>query len=140
MSVTMSAETKRQVEQAVAAISASDLAQIVACAVADSHALRWAEVVWSDRRGAASGFAGIRELTTGTGGPGPERTLDATALRHGLYRAIAAAIELQGLNAEQAINGHLQAVTEPAVADRVIQLAVVESDTEVYYTGAGVES
>jgi hypothetical protein len=41
---------------------------------------------------------------------------------------------------EQAIDGHLQAVAEPAVADRIIQFAIFESDAEVYYTGAGVES
>jgi hypothetical protein len=136
----MSAETKRQVEQAVAAISSRDLARIVACAVTDPHALRWAEVVWSDRRGDTSDFAGIRELAIGNVEPGVERTLDATAIRHGLRRSIEAAIELQELDAEQAINGHLKALTEPAVADRVIQFAIFESDTEVYYTGAGVES
>ncbi len=31
-------------------------------------------------------------------------------------------------------------MTDSAIADRVIQFAIFESDTEVYYTGAGVES
>jgi hypothetical protein len=136
----MSAETKRQVEQAVAVISTNDLARIVACAITDPHALRWAEVVWSAEGGEEGDFAGIREFHAGNDAPGPERTLDATAIRRGLRRAIESSIELQGVEVKQAINGHLQALTEPSVADRVIQFAIFESDTEVYYTGAGVES
>jgi hypothetical protein len=99
----MSAETKRQVEQAVAAVSPSDLARIVACAVADPFALRWAEVLWSAQSDEEGDFAGIREFHAGSDEPGPERTLDAAAIRRGLRRAIESAIELQGVDIEQAI-------------------------------------
>ena len=78
-------------------------------------------------------------------------TIDDAALARGLRRAIGSAVEISGIEIERAISGHLAAVRpeliergalieSAALASRIVQFACFESDTEVYYTGAGVES
>jgi hypothetical protein len=131
----------RRIRAAAAALTADELAAIAATAFApDGQVARWAEIIFVDPTAASGAFAAIREKDDGNGRPGREFTIDAAALRLGLRRAIVSSIELQGLDPELAISGHRHATSDPAVADRVIQFAIFESDGEVYYTGAGVES
>ena len=131
----------RQIRRAAAALGDAELARIAAAAFApDGQVARWAEIIFFDPSAANGAFAGIREHDDGNGRPGREFTIDAAALRRGLRRAIEASIELHGLDPDMAISGHLAAVDDPAIADRVVQFAIFASDREVYYTGAGVES
>lgn len=133
--------TARSVRRAVAALTDAELASIATVAFApDGQVARWAEIIFADPNATNGAFAGLREKDDGNGRPGREFTINAAALRRGLRRAIESAIDLQGLEPERAISGHLTAMSDPAVADRVIQFALFESDREVYYTGAGVES
>jgi hypothetical protein len=135
------AGTARKIRATVSALSAADLTAIATVAFApDGQVARWAEIIFADPSATNGAFAGLREKDDGNGRPGREFTVDAAALRRGLRRAIESAIDLQGLEPERAISGHLTATSDPAVADRVIQFALFESDREVYYTGAGVES
>jgi hypothetical protein len=133
--------TNERIKAAAAALSANELTAIATAAFApDGQVARWAEIVCFDPAAATGAFATIRERDSGNGRPGREFTIDAAALRLGLRRAIASSIELQGLDPEHTISGHLHATSDPAVADRVVQFAIFASDGEVYYTGAGVES
>lgn len=131
----------RRIRDAAAALTADELAAIAATAFGpDGQVTRWAEIIFFDPTATNGAFAAIREKDDGNGRLGREFTIDAAVLRLGLRRAIVASIELQGLEPELAISGHLRATIDSDVADRVVQFAIFESDSEVYYTGAGVES
>jgi hypothetical protein len=137
----LDAVLKGQIRAAVAAVRGDELAQIAACAFApDGPVARWAEILFVDPAAANGAFAALREKDDGNGHPGREFTIDAATRRRGLRRAIESSIERHGLDPALTISGHLRATSDAAVADRVVQFAVFKSDSEVYYTGAGVES
>jgi hypothetical protein len=136
----LTAAQRRTIRQAIDACPSTTIAAIAASPLGDPYALRWADVIWSDPKGANGAFLGLRKKRADGERSSREFAIDEAAIRRGLCRAIEAAVKFSGISPERAIAAHLTASTEPAMADRVIQFAIFESDTEIYYTGAGIES
>ena len=96
-----------------------------------------------------SAYARLRLRDDEPGAHGLEQTIDAAALERGLRGAIVSAVEHFEVPFERSLAGHLDIVRDEsergdpddaAIASRIVQFACFETETERYYTGAGIES
>lgn len=152
MSAALALREERLIRRVVDSLRAEERRALAALAFGPGNEVgRWAEIVWYDPKN-ADGHALLRlGHDDGDADPRREVMIDDAALARGLRRAIGSAVEISGIEIERAIGGHL-AIVRPelvergapiegaALASRIVQFACFESDTEVYYTGAGVES
>ena len=152
MSATLTLREERLIRRVVDSLRVEERRALAALAFGPGNEVeRWAEIIWYDPK-QTNGHALLRlGHDDGNADPRREVTIDDAALARGLRRAIGSAVEISGIEIERAIIGHLAAVRpeliergalieSAALASRIVQFACFESDTEVYYTGAGVES
>lgn len=145
----VSPQERERIDREIAALSPRERIRLATLAFgAGNEVVRWAELLFVNPSD-GSAYARLRPRGDDPSTDALEQTIDDSALDRGLRRAIVSAAEHFEVPFERSLAGHLDIARDEdgesdpddvAIASRIIQFACFDTETERYYTGAGIES